>query len=111
MYFSEQLIDWEYLLAKFALPTDCTFPGALFLERMRFLFMCGMSDRVEALPFEAWRSYITNIIHTANFAMRGGNSSTLHETQAKIAHFEDRLSKLKKVTTILELALWRLRSV
>jgi hypothetical protein len=33
----------------------------------------------------------------------------LREIRAKLAHFEDELQKLKEVTTILELALWKMR--
>jgi hypothetical protein len=37
------------------------------------------------------------------------NSLILHRIQAKITHFEDELPKLKEITTMLELALWKLR--
>ena len=33
----------------------------------------------------------------------------MHRIRAKIAHFEDELHKLKEITTILELALWKMR--
>jgi hypothetical protein len=105
--FPEQPIDWEYLLDKFAEPSKCSFPGRPFLERMRFLFMCGLSSRVEALAFNLWRDYVTNMINTANFKCRFGNHSILRGIHSKLAHFEVELTKLKEVTTILELALWK----
>jgi hypothetical protein len=118
MYFPEQSLNWEYLLNKFAEPSKYSLFGVPFCERMRFLFTYGMSDRVEALKFRLWRNHIKNMIHTANFAMRGGNSTTLqhngdnrhilHQIRAKLDHFEDELPKLKDVTTILELALWKM---
>jgi hypothetical protein len=37
-------------------------------KRMRFLFTCGMSTRVEALAFKVWRDHITTMIQTACFA-------------------------------------------
>jgi hypothetical protein len=37
------------------------------------------------------------------------NSNILHEIQTKVAHFEDEYPKLKEVTTIIELALWKVR--
>ena len=57
IHFPEQPLDWEYLLNEFAQPSnfhrsDYTFNGAPFRERMQCLFICGMSDRVEALPFK-----------------------------------------------------------
>ena len=83
-------------------------------KRMRFLFTCGMSTCVEALAFKVWRDHITTMIQTACFVWGcvvwgRDNSNILHEIQAKVAHFEDELTTLKEVTTILELALWKLR--
>jgi hypothetical protein len=49
------------------------------------------------------------MINTATFAMRRDNSAILRGIRSKLAHFEDRLSKLKKVTTIIELALWKMK--
>jgi len=68
-----------------------------------------MSDHVEALPFKVWRDHITNMIYTANFEYNGDNRSILNRIQEKVAYFEDELPKLKEITTILELALWKLR--
>jgi hypothetical protein len=79
MYLPEQPIDWEYLLAKFALPTRHPIYGALFQEQMKFLFMCGLSARVEALTFRVWRDCISNMIHTAVFQWSGDNSVVLRK--------------------------------
>jgi hypothetical protein len=49
IHFPEQPIDWEYLLHEFVKPSDF-YTDDLFQERMRFLVMCGMSERVEVLP-------------------------------------------------------------
>jgi hypothetical protein len=72
-----------------------------------------MSTRVEALAFKVWRDHITTMIQTACFVWgrvcRRDNSNILHEIQAKVAHFEDEYPKLKEVTTIIELALWKVR--
>ena len=108
MHCPEQPIDWVYLLNKFAEHSNCAFSGGPYDERMRFLFTCGLSDHVEALEFRLWRNHIKNMIHTATFAMRGDNSVILHEIRSKLVHFEDELTKLKEVTTILELALWKM---
>jgi len=109
MHFPEQPLDWVYLLNKFAEPSSRIYE-APFQERMRFLFTRGMSSRVKALPFEVWRDHIMNVIQTAEFKQRkSGNSDILHRIQANIIHFEDELPKLKEITTILELALWKLR--
>jgi hypothetical protein len=104
--FPEQPLNWDYLLNKFAEPSNRTLSGGLFQERMRFLFTCGMSLRVEALPFEAWRDHTMNVIQTAEFKLEENNSHL--RIQATIAHFEDKLAKLKEITTILELVLWKL---
>jgi hypothetical protein len=71
--------------------------------------MCGKSERVEALAFKLWRDYVTNMIYTSTFDMRWDNSDILREISSKIAHFEEELTKLKEVTTMLELALWKMK--
>ena len=85
-----------------------SFPSQI-RERMQFLVMCGLSTRVEALAFEVWRDYITNMIHTSNFGYNRDNSFILNRIREKLAHFDDKLSKLTEATTILELALWKTR--
>jgi hypothetical protein len=109
MHFPEQPIDWEYLLIDFAQPFKFHPPGVLFQEQMCFLFISGMSDRVEALAFKVWRDFIMNMIHTADFASWGGNQHIILRIRAKVAQFEGEIPKLKEVTTILELALWKMR--
>jgi hypothetical protein len=109
MHFPDQPIDWEYLLDEFSLPSTFSFFGLPFEERMQFLFMCGLSMRVEALPFKIWRDHITNMIQTSNFEYNGDNSNILHRIQDKLVFFEDELPKLKEATTMLELALWKKR--
>lgn len=71
--------------------------------------MCGMSDSVEALDFKVWRDHITDMIHTANFDSKKDTTVILRRIQAKIAHFEDEYLRLKEITSIIELALWKLR--
>ena len=77
IHFPDQPINWGYLLDFFAEPSTRNFHGASFHERMRFLFMCGMLDRVEALAFKIWRDHITNMIHTADFKRGRDNSIIL----------------------------------
>jgi hypothetical protein len=110
MHFPSQPINWEYLLDKFAhYSSRISFDGAPFQERMQFLFKCGLSLRVEALAFKVWRDCVTNMIHTAVFVYNGFNRSILHGIRRRITHFEDELPKLKEATTLLELALWKVR--
>jgi demethoxyubiquinone hydroxylase (CLK1/Coq7/Cat5 family) len=73
-----------------------------------------MSSRVEALPFRVWRDHITSMIHTADFhtadfQSHNNNSVILRQIEDKLAYFEEDLLKLKEVTTILELVLWKMR--
>ena len=109
MHFPDQTINWVYLLEKFASSSHHSLGGLPLQERMQFLFKCGMSERVEALAFKVWRDHITNMIHTANFEYNGDNSIILREIREKLAYFEEERPKLEEATTILELALWKLR--
>jgi hypothetical protein len=108
MHFPDQPIDWDHLLDKFASSPHYSLNRILFLKRMQFLVMCGMSERVETLAFKIWRDCITNLIHTAAFEWGRDNSGILHQIREIVAHFEDELPKLKEITTILELALWKM---
>ena len=49
------------------------------------------------------------MIHTANFQFYMDNTVILRRIQAKVAHFEDELPRLKEATSILELALWKMK--
>jgi hypothetical protein len=109
MHFPQQPIDWDHLLDVFAEPSNRNFHGAPFQERMHFLVTCGMSLCVEALAFEVWRDYITNMIQTSNFQHNRDNSFILNRIRYKLAYFERELTKMKEATTILELALWKTR--
>jgi hypothetical protein len=64
LHFPEQPIDWDHLLDEMIRLFYFSFPSQI-RERMQFLVMCGMSTRVEALAFQVWRDYITNMIRTA----------------------------------------------
>ena len=114
MYFPEQPIDWEYLLVVFVSYSYFSFAGALYQERVQFLIMCGLSSRVEALPLKIWRDCIIEMIGIADFEdnnhiKKGDNLRELRSIQDKLAHFECEYPKLKEATTLLELALWKLR--
>ena len=111
MYFPEQPIDWKYLLVVFVSYSYFSFAGAPYQERVQFLIMCGLSSRVEALPFTVWRDCITGMIGITDFEDNNHifNLRKLRSIQDKLAHFECEYPKLKEATTLLELALWKLR--
>jgi hypothetical protein len=108
-YFPEQPIDWDYLLDKFTQSSELSFSGLPFQGRMQFFLMCGLSSRVEALAFKVWRDHITNMIHTASFECYDDNSAILNRIQEKLSHYDDELHRLKEVTSILELTLWKMK--
>jgi hypothetical protein len=68
-----------------------------------------MSTRVEALPFKVWRDHITNMIQIADFKYFRDNLDILREIRAKLASFEGKLIQLKEATTLLEIALWKMK--
>ena len=97
MHFPEQPIDWEYLPNKFTKPSAFNRNEVLFQEQMRFLFLCGLSDHVEALAFKVWRNHIRHMIQTADFECNEDNSLILHGIQYRLAQFEGELPQLMKV--------------
>jgi hypothetical protein len=109
MHFPEQPIDWEYLLDKFS-HYSAHASNITVKEQMQFLVMCGLSDRVDALPFNVWRDYTIDMVHSSefNYYNQSGNKQIIRTIQAKVSHFEDEYPKLKEITTTLELALWKL---
>jgi hypothetical protein len=110
MHFPDQPIDWEYLLDDLLddFLSRVTYSPGFFRERMQFLFMCGMSEHVKALPFAFWRDHITSMIQTSDFKRGRDNSIILREIREKLAYFEDKLPKLEEATNILELTLWKM---
>jgi hypothetical protein len=108
MHFPEQPIDWEYLLNDFMRPSNVCFQS-IFTERMQLLVTCGMSTRVEGLPFKVWRDHITKMIKTSKFEFNRDNSLILREIRVKLASFEGELIQLKEATTLLEIALWKMK--
>jgi hypothetical protein len=109
MHYPEQPIDWDYLLNKFVQPLHHSFGGRPFQERMSYLVVCGMSTRVEALAFKVWRDHITNMIYTADYKHNKDNRGITSRIRDKLVYFEDELQKLKEATTMLELALWKMK--
>jgi hypothetical protein len=109
MHFPEQSIDWEYLLDVFVRPFSNFSFLTCFQEQMQFLVTCGIAARVENLAFKVWRDYVTHMIQTSNFVYQRDNSLILHRIRDKIAYFADELPKLKEVSSILELALWKMK--
>jgi hypothetical protein len=49
------------------------------------------------------------MVHSVEFKWGYGNQNIVRRIRAKVSHFEDELHKLKEITIILELALWRMR--
>jgi predicted nucleic acid-binding Zn-ribbon protein len=49
------------------------------------------------------------MIQTSDYKWSNDNSTILRGIREKLAHFEDKLSKLKDVTSVLELALWKMK--
>ena len=80
MHYPEQPVDSDLLLDEIASPSDISFES-MFIERMQFLVMSGMSDRVEALALKVWRNDILNMIQTAAFQWRRDNSGILQSEQ------------------------------
>ena len=68
-----------------------------------------MTLRVEALHFKVWRDHITNMIFLADYKYNEDNSSITSRIRDKLAYFEDELPRLKEATSILEIALWKMK--
>jgi hypothetical protein len=103
MHFPNQPIDWDHLLDSFANTSHFSFGSTFIQKDCNFLFMCGMSLRVDALAFKVWRESILNMIHAANFQWGEHKFHIIQGIQARVAHFVEELAKLKVITSILEL--------
>jgi hypothetical protein len=68
-----------------------------------------MTLHVEALPFKVWRDHITHMIYTADYKHNEDNRNITSRIRDKLAYFEDKLPRLKEVTSILEIALWKMK--
>jgi hypothetical protein len=109
VHYPDQLIDWVYLLDFFAEPSNRNFHGAPFQERMRYLVTCCLSSRVEAIGLRVLRDRAREMIYATRFNEYASNSSVIAQIQDKLDHIENEICILKEATTILELALWKMR--
>jgi hypothetical protein len=109
MHFPDQSIDWDHLLDEFAFYSDIPFSGAPFQERMQYLVTYCLSTRLEAIGLRVLRDRARDTIYTTKFNQYGSNNGIIAQIQEKFDHIENELRELKETTTILELALWKMR--
>jgi hypothetical protein len=109
MHFPDQPIDWEYLLDEFASNSNVSFSGVPFQERMRYLITCCLSSRVEAIGLRVLRDRGREMIYATRFNEYDSNNRVIAEIQDNLHHIENEFRELKETTTILELALWKMR--
>jgi hypothetical protein len=110
IHFPGQCIDWEYLLDKFVTDYSCIFlSGVPFQERMRYLITCCLSSRVEAIGLTVLRDRVRDKIYATRFNEYDSNDGIIAQIQEKFDHIENEFRELKETTTILELALWKMR--
>ena len=71
----------------------------------RFLMKRSYSERVNAIGIKEWRGEITSDIDNTLF----GRRARLSEIRAKLARYESDYHIMKEATSLLELALWKVK--
>ncbi len=94
-------IKWDEVLDEVARDNESTASARAF----RFLMKRGYSEWVKAIGIKEWRGEITSDIDNTLF----GRRARLNEIRDKLARYEHEYQKIKDATSILELALWRVR--
>ncbi len=94
-------IEWDEVLNEVARDNEHTASAKAF----RFLMKWSYSERVEAIGIKEWRGEITSDIDNTLF----GRRARLTEIRAKLARYEYEYYKMKEATSLLELALWKLK--
>ena len=100
-FFPDQAIDWQEVLNVPSRPT----PRATF----RYLFKCSVSDRIDAIEIKSFRKQLlTNMINEPepfNISRR----SWIRRMNIQIAGYEAECQRLKDATSLLELAIWKVK--
>jgi len=99
--FPRQIIDWEDVLAK-------SFSFDVSMDTFCSLVKCSITTRLNVIGIKKWREEITNKLQTKpEHSWSNCRSEWLSGVESKLQYYELEYQKLKEVTLILELALWR----
>jgi len=110
IHFPDQLIDWGYLLNEFSLPLHHSFVGGLiFQERMQYLVMSCFSSLLEDIDIGVLCDWARDMIYSTRFSEHHCNQRIIAQIQDNLYQNDDETHNLKEATTILELALWKMR--
>ena len=107
--FPGQFIDWDAVIEKLAVQ-----PCLTQVERekaFQFLVKCSFMGRINAIGLKQWRDNVINKVMSPDFIMPFDveEGTWLDDIRSKLSQYEDDYSKLKEATSLLELALWKIK--
>jgi len=107
--FPNQLIDWVAVIEKLAVEPRC---GSVCRKQTyQFLVKCGFMERINAIGLKQWRDDVINTVMSPSFIMpydvKEGN--WLDGIKSKLILYEAEYHRLKEATSLLELALWKIK--
>jgi hypothetical protein len=95
-------IDWDQVLRNQAAETKYN----LYPKTFCFLIRCSIAKRVNAIGVKQFRDAVADDLTGSDNNFNGHAWRT--DTLNKLAYYESEYLKLKEVTSLLELALWKL---
>ena len=103
--FPQHSIDWETVLEQLT--------GQSFVSEatIKFLVKCSITKRVNEIGLRNLRERLFDDIRTIRPMLNGrlDRRAFLDTIRSKLTEYEAEYSKLKEATTILELALWKIK--
>jgi hypothetical protein len=102
-----QTVNWDSILEELAKPS-ATDDSYLFSRAFCFLIRCSTATRVNAIGVKHFREAMS--VDWAGLETDHFNKQAwLSETRTELEYYESEYRKLKEMTSLLELALWKAR--
>ena len=105
--FPDQLIDWNAVIEKLSVLEV----EPKWKQPFQFIVKCTFMERINAIGLKQWRDNVINKVMSPDFIMPYDveEGTWLDDIRSKLSQYEDDYNKLKEATTLLELALWKIK--
>jgi hypothetical protein len=100
-------INWDQILGRLATPRPVNESSYVYSATFCFLTRCSIATRVKAIGVKHFRDAMVDDWMGDDHDFN--REEWLTETLAKLEYYESEYRKLKEITSLLELALWKLR--
>jgi hypothetical protein len=104
----EYIINWDHILQELATDRWATKYGIISPSTFRFLTRCSLATRINAIGVKYFRDAMVDDYWSGYEHLFNGYLWRT-ETITKLEYYESEYTKLKEMTSLMELALWKAR--